>query len=290
MDRDISEARSRAAQAARRAQYSAARAERYERLSREGVVEFRELNARLARSERATRERQLASARIQEAWVERLERSARGDDPAVLPILASAVAECAGVSSLAVTVWASGGTVAALVGTDERSRSAQDLEVVIGSGPAYESARTGTAVRAPAEVLRSRWPDYATHAADLGIYSVSAVPLGFGPLAFGSVAVFDRPFTEQVIDLHRLQTVADAFAEGVLEDLASDGGKQLSGLLTGDRAYLLHNAAGRIAFDEQCDVGSALAMIRARAFAEGTSAVELSRQILDEGLNLSDPG
>ena len=288
-ERDVRAARSRAAEAIRRAQASAARAERFARLAHEGPLALRELHERLARAELATEQRQRASARIQEAWAARLERSThQGRDRADAPTLAAAVADSLGVGSLAITLWTGDGAVAALVGTDERARSAQDLEIVLGTGPAYATATSHEAVRAPDEVLRSRWPEYAAHAADLGIHAVTVVPLGLGPSTAGSLSVFDDDFTEHAIDLAPLQTVADAFLDGIMSELETDPWAHHSSLLAGDRAYLLHNAAGRIAVDERCDTASALAVIRARAFSSGTSAVEIARRILDDGLRLGE--
>lgn len=288
-ERDVRTARSRAAEAIRRAEASAARAERFARLAREGSPVLRELHNRLARAERVTEERHRASARIQEAWAVRLERSARpGRHPVEAPMLASAVADALGVGSMGITLWTGDGAVAALIGTDERARSAQDLEIVLGSGPAYATATSREAVRAPDEVLRSRWPEYAAHAAGLGIRAVTAVPLSLGPSSAGSLSVFDDGFAERAIDLTPLQTVADALIDGIRSELETDPWAHRSSLLAGDRAYLLHNAAGRVSVEERCDTASALAMIRARAFSSGTSAVEVARRILEEGLRLGE--
>jgi hypothetical protein len=125
-------------------------------------------------------------------------------------------------------------------------------------------------------------------AADIGVHSVSVVPLHIGPTSFGSLAVFDDLPLAQAIDLHSLQTVADAFVGSVLPDLVVDPDGRGPGLFTGDRAHVLHNAAGKVAAEEGCDLSSALAMIRARAFADGCASTETARWILEEGLRLGD--
>jgi hypothetical protein len=274
-------ARERAVLALWRAERAASRAERFQRLAVEGLEALRELHAKLADDELRTAERHRTSARIQQAHAARLDQFlAGGQISAELPNVAFAVAEVAGVRSAALTLLATDGAVAALVGTDDLAKAAQDLEVVVGDGPARHAATTLQPVTVDGEELWRRWPEYAGPAALLGVHEVTAVPIHLDDAMLGSLSVFDPGYAKEAIDLRPLQTVAEALVSGVLSDLVagSEAGEQS---MAGDRAYVLHHAAGMVAVERGCDVASALAMIRARAFSEGRSATDVALGIVE---------
>lgn len=284
-------ATSRAMDALVRAGRAERRAERFESLVETGQVALRELNLSLARAERRTAERHLACVRIQEAHAHRLTRMLETrPTESTMPSVVAAATDLIAVESAALTMYAADGALAALVGTDARARAAQDLEFTIGQGPATEAATTHRDVTAFADTLRARWQDYARGAGAIGIHAVTAVNLRIGDDSFGSLAVYDDAFTETTKDLAPLLGVADGLVETILIEVDATHAGQSFGLITGDRAYVLHNAAGVLSVQTGCDVETALMMIRARAWADGTSPIEVARMVLNGEVRLGEGG
>jgi hypothetical protein len=268
------------------------RAERFESLVETGQPALRELNMSLAHAERRTAERHLACVRIQEAHAHRLTRMLETrPTESTMPSVVAAATDLISVKSAALTMYSTNGALAALVGTDARARAAQDLELTIGQGPATEAATTHRDVTASAGTLRARWPDYARGAETIGIHAVTAVDLRIGDDSFGSLAIYDDAFTETTKDLAPLHGVADGLVETILVEVdATHAGQSSFGLITGDRAYVLHNAAGVLSVQTGCDVETALMMIRARAWADGSSPIEVARMVLNGEVRLGEGG
>lgn len=245
----------------------------------------------LARAERRTAERHMACVRIQEVHAHRLTRmlEARATET-TMPSVVTAATDLISVKSAALTMYAADGALAALIGTDDRARAAQDLELTLGQGPATEAATTHRDVTALSWALHDRWPDYARGADAIGIHAVTAVNLRIGDDSFGSLAVYDDAFTDATKDLAPLHGVADALVETILVEVDSTHPDQSFGLITGDRAYVLHNAAGVLSVQTGRDVETALTMIRARAWTDGTSPIEVARMVLNGEVRLGEGG
>ena len=112
------------------------------------------------------------------------------------------------------------------------------------------------------------------------MHAVAAAPLTAAGGCFGSLTVFDPPSNvERVATL--LCTVADALVATAL--LAPNGPEQL---LAGDGRTIVHQASGMVAVQLGCGIEDALALLRARAFAEDVPVADVAQAVVHGRLRL----
>lgn len=168
----------------------------------------------------------------------------------------------------------------AVASSDARAGRAQDLEYVLGEGPMCDVARSGRAVAATGSGLMDRWPHYGRGVLDLGLRAAAAVPLTCEGDQFGVMAVFDEARLPLKADFRRIAT---ALAADVL--LGPDGDPLLYGDI--DVQDVVHQATGMILAQGEVTTTDALALIKARAFREGTTTADIARRIVDSDLRLT---
>jgi hypothetical protein len=269
-------ARRRAAQARERADRAEAVAERHELLAKEPG---REIHAQIAETHRRTAACHRASAQLQEDFARRTAQWDRGHR--TRPRFMTSVAEACGTNSAAVTLVDGGQNQLAIAVSDERSRAAQELEFVLGDGPTRDAASARRPLHAAGRAMEAHWPAYGAGLASLGIASVAALPLPSQNSCMGVLTVFDpQPVPATLADLTE---VAAALSPIVL--LGPDADAGLYGEI--DIRPTVLQATGVLSEQLGRPVPDALALIKARAFAEGISIETIARQIVHGDLNLS---
>ncbi|OON78774.1 GAF and ANTAR domain-containing protein [Streptomyces tsukubensis] len=251
-----------------RAEASVARQERL--LAETGQAVF----AHLAEVQRRSAACHRSSARLQESFARKTEEWERDKGKAQPPRFMTGVAEACGVRSAALVLVGPDQAQLSVAASDEHSRSAQDLEYVLGEGPIRDVAAERTLVLASGEALERRWPRYGPALNSLGIASVAAAPLIVPGGCFGGLAVFDpQPGLVE----------SDAFAEivaalGRLILHGSEADRELYG--GADYRPTVQQAAGMLSVRADCSVTDALALIKARAFTEEVTAEAVARRIV----------
>ncbi|WP_406343795.1 GAF and ANTAR domain-containing protein [Streptomyces sp. NBC_00648] len=262
-------ARRRAALARDRADRAEAAAERHELLA---AKPGREFHTQIARTQRRTAECHRASARLQDSFALRATVWAGGQGPR--PQFMTVVAEACGTGSAAIALLDTGQNQLAVAASDRLSRAAQDLEYVLGEGPGQDAAAGHRPVHVSGPEIEARWPGYGPSLVSLGIASVAAVPLQTQDSCIGSLTAFDpRPAEARPA---RLAEVAEALIRIVLLD--PDADPDLYGGT--DMRATVHQAAGMVSAQVGCSVADALALIKARAFAEDVSPDTIARQVV----------
>lgn len=260
-----------------------------------GSPALRDLHARLAASHERVAEMHTASASLQSSYAAQLQRFLGPNHVnGALPRFLSSVADVIEAGSAAVTLWGREDTVAAAMASDLHARGAQEIELVVGEGPAHAAVLVGGPVAAERDSLVAQWPHFARAVAEIDVHVVAAAPLQLEGAPFGALTVFDPPWPTVGTRLRSLQTVADALAESLGEDLGADlestgepvEGMAASPLLLEDRTAVVHQAAGMVAATAGCDIDSALALIRARAFADDVDCADLGAEIVAGRLQL----
>ncbi|NNN37610.1 GAF domain-containing protein [Streptomyces sp. S3(2020)] len=256
------------------------RAERHETLAAQAPgPKLRDLHLRIAALHRSTAARHATAASLQDRFVARLARWAR-DRRAPRPLFMAGVAEACGAGSAALTLVGATFDQLALAASDEPARAAQELEFLLGEGPARDATRELRPVSAAGRALYDRWPGYGPALAELGIARVAAVPLSLGDTCVGALAVFDP--VPGLVGPDAFMEVAEALTRSVI--LSPDGDPGLDGGVT-VRA-VVHQAAGMLSVQVDRPVGDALELIKAHAFAEGRSAHSVATRILRGELRL----
>ncbi|MFG3143097.1 GAF and ANTAR domain-containing protein [Streptomyces sp. NPDC048243] len=259
----------RAALARERAERELAAAARQDRLAeRTGM----DLHKRLARLHRDSAACQSTAARLQEAYARLLTGAAADGPTATTPGFMASVAEVCGTRGAALSYLAADRSELAVAASDEPARAAQELEFLLGEGPARDAAVAGTAVRASGTELCERWPVYGTALAELGFDEVAAVPLRQHDSCVGSLTVFD-PRSGAT---GSLTEVADALTRTMVLGPQADPGLYGG---TNPRA-VVHQAAGMVSVHAGCAVADALELVKARAFSEGLPVDSVAERIV----------
>lgn len=283
-------ARARANDEFARADRAARIARRHEQLHRDGIPALAHFHEGMARTHRRMEQVHQATAKMHRSFADRLAewKDAVG---AVRPTFVGSVADAVGADSAAVALFGTDLDHALIASSDTTAQVAHDLEFVVGEGPMCEATDGLCAVAAAGAELSARWPQYGPAVAGLGVASVWAVPLTQEHACLGALAVFDPPRTSGPVDLTSFQAVADALTRTLLLDV--QGGDRDNGLVrsplieeANDRR-VVHQAAGIVAVQHNCDLATALALIRARAFAEDQRAATVAARILQGELRLT---
>jgi hypothetical protein len=276
----MASAERKAAVARARSANESSHAERHENLADEAANDGgRDIHLRIAALHRSTAACHLTAARLQDDYAVRLATWA-GRPGTPQPLFMTGVAAACGTSSAALTLVGATLDQLALAASDEPARAAQELEFLLGEGPARDATREIRPVAAAGAALTDSWPGYGPAVTELGIEEVAAVPLSLQGTCVGALAVFDpRP---GLADSDTFTVIAEALTRTMILSPTGD-----PGLYGGaDLRAKVHQAAGMVSVQLDCPVADALELIKARAFAEGTSAHSVAERILQGELRL----
>ncbi|MGW3142678.1 ANTAR domain-containing protein [Streptomyces sp. NPDC001139] len=269
-----------AAAARARSAHEAGRADRHERLARESASPFlRDAHLRIAAVHRSTAACHRTAAELQDAFAGRLMAWAcRPGSPR--PLFMTGVAKACGSSGAALTLVGAEFADLALAASDEPSRAAQELEFLLGEGPARDATSTAGPVTATGDALARRWPGYGPALGELGIAEVAAVPLNLDGSCVGALTVYDP--APGVAGTSAFAEIAEALTRSVILGPAG-----VTDLYEGiDLRARVHQAAGMVSVQLDCPVADALELIRAHAFGEGVPAHRVAERIVEGELRL----
>jgi hypothetical protein len=183
------------------------------------------------------------------------------------------------------------GTVAA---SDGGALQLEELQFTLGQGPCVDASRTVRPVLVPdlAGTSPPTWPQFGAGADAAGIRAVFALPLQVGGIRLGVLDLYrDTAGELSPEELSDALTFADAATQLLLHPQArdTDPGMPLSHALAilDDRAEV-HQATGVVSVRAGVTLAQALALLRARAYAEERPIRDLARDVLDGVVELGD--
>jgi len=267
------------------ARFAADVAARHEALSRAHASNAVS-HARRARIQRRNEACQRAAQKMHRAFAQKLEvwisRCVVVEEER--PRLMSAVAATAGWQAAVVTLGDHVGRDHFVAASDGLARDAHDLEVTLAEGPSWDAA-LGLASSAEGAELTRRWPRYGPALGRLGVCAVAGVPLapGWGGDVRGSLTVIAT--TPPPVRAVPLGDVADALNRTVLRApglVRADGPGPPSLTVFEDDVFRpgLHQAAGMLR--ERCgwSIDDAIALIRARAYADDRCVDDIAQEVV----------
>jgi hypothetical protein len=281
----VAELRQRVRDERLRAAKAAAIAANYERLVDEAPTALRPLRVRMAVLHRRLELRHAESARLQELYADRLHAwGKRVVADLVRPTFIDAVAAAVGCDSTAMTLLGRSGDEALAAASDVTARMAHDAEFMTAEGPAHDVAAVGATVRVGGDELGERWPRFGPIVAELGVRAVVGVPLRQEPGGdVGALCVY-TPEVEVTPDLALSAAhIADALTHTVLNHPGAVADDEIPvGSILDEAAFYdtVNQAAGVVSVRNLCDLDSALAILRARAFADGIPVESLARGVI----------
>jgi GAF domain/ANTAR domain len=197
------------------------------------------------------------------------------------------------VSGVGLALMTDDGPAGTVAASDGGALQLEELQFTLGQGPCVDASRTGRPVLTPelAGAYR-RWPQFAAGADAAGLRAVFAFPLQIGGIRLGVLDLY-RDTTGELSrsDLAHALSFADAATQLLLDLQAQDTAQGLPpphALAVLDDRAEVHQATGVVSVRAGVSLGEALALLRARAYAEGRPIGELARDVLDGVVRLGE--
>jgi hypothetical protein len=190
------------------------------------------------------------------------------------------------VSGVGLALMTDDGPAATVAASDGGALQLEELQFTFGQGPCVDASRTGRPVLTPelAGAYRN-WPQFAAGADAAGVRAVFAFPLQIGGIRLGVLDLY-RGTTGGLShsDLADALSFADAATQLLLDLQAQDSDQGLPpphALAVLDDRAEVHQATGVVSVRAGVSLAQALALLRARAYAEGRPIGDLARDVLD---------
>jgi hypothetical protein len=203
-----------------------------------------------------------------------------------------AAAKLLDAAGVGVSLGASGALDANVLQTVCASEGGQDGETLqfdLGEGPSYTAHRTGWPVQVPDLERDDTWPAFAEAAAGVGLRAVFAFPLRSGSIGLGAMTLYQHVAGELTSEQYADALVVSRFALNLFTSLqAGRPPDELDQVFTDSlsNSVEVHQASGVVSVQLGITVGAALAVLRAHAFAEGSTLAEVATQVVDRRLKL----
>jgi hypothetical protein len=207
------------------------------------------------------------------------------EEPPSGPVEAEAVLAVVSVAGAAIS------TLGGLLGSETVSASddviarVDELQFDLGEGPCWDAVATGRPVLEPD--LRGRpsrtWPAFSPAVAQSNeIAALFAFPLHVGPLRIGAIDMYDvRPRRLADSELVRTVALAADVSRTVLRQAIEESGLEEAPAAARPRSRRrIHQATGFVIAQLDVSAADAELLIRARAFAEGRTMLEVADDIL----------
>ena len=281
----VAELRQRVSDERARADKAAAMAAKYERMVDDAPSSLRPLRIRMAQLHRRLAVRHSESARLQALYADRLEAWARrADSLAGRPTFIEAVAAALGGGSTVMTLLGGTGDPALAAASDPTARMAHDAEFMMAEGPAHDVAAAGEPVRVDASKIQDLWPRFGPAVAALGVRAVVGVPLRQEPGGnIGALCVYTSDVAVEPEVAKTATQIADALTHTVLNHPGAVADDEIPvGSILDEGAYYdtVNQAAGIVSVRNLCDLDAAIAILRAKAFADGLPVEALARRVI----------
>lgn len=212
--------------------------------------------------------------------------ASEGSDKALPVRLCLASQAILGADGAAVTLCYTEATRLTVCATDEIAARLEDLQDVLGEGPGPDAYTTGRMVRAAIDERASRrWPAFSAAArTEVGLAAISAIPIQPGIDVLGVLTLYQLPPRPLAKEPVVAQFVADTFGAALLRDggLTEDMGNG-----PWSSQAKVHQAAGMVIAQLGVGPEDAMALLKAHAYADGTSMAVIAKAVVERRLDFS---
>jgi hypothetical protein len=180
-----------------------------------------------------------------------------------------------------ISVISSRGTPVVVHATDAVSRAVEELQFMVGQGPAVDALATGVPVLAD-DLSRAgaaddgHWAAFRDEADSLGVAALFAFPIVVGSVPLGSLDLYRRtPGTLRPDQVSRGLETVDAMGGSLLASDAPTADDPTAYPMT------VHRAAGMVMVQLGTSIDEALVRLRATAYAESTTVTTVALDVLE---------
>ncbi|MFJ1651863.1 GAF and ANTAR domain-containing protein [Streptomyces sp. NPDC088337] len=186
--------------------------------------------------------------------------------------------------------------------SDPAAARLAEIQATLGDGPSLYAAQAGAPVLASdltAGRDARRWPVFAQQAAEAGVRAVYSVPLGDDAVCVGTLDLYgDAPHELSGRELHTARLVAgvmtlalmslplDEDDEAAEDDDAAVEASWLS--VVAAEQDEVYQAIGMIMAQLGVGADEALALLRAHAFAEGRTALDVAHEVITHRMRFDE--
>ena len=169
--------------------------------------------------------------------------------------------------------------------SDEASTRLMDLEMTLREGPCNDACGGEDAVE-DTDLVNSdtlRWVFYTPQAIEIGARAVFGFPVRIGAVRLGALSLYrDKRGALTYEQASSGYLMASVIGRAILAMQAGASGGSLAAELEREATFdfAIHQAAGMLAVQGSTDVGEALVLLRAHAFATDTPISTLATKVI----------
>jgi GAF domain-containing protein len=181
------------------------------------------------------------------------------------------------------------GTLHYVASSSERMRLIELFELQHDEGPCLDAFHTGTAVHCVLTVdANERWPNFAPHAREVGIRSVSALPMRLRTEVIGALNILStstEPLSGE--DQQVAQALADIATIGILQERALNDALVVTSQLEAalESRIVIEQAKGIVAERSHVDIDTAFELLRGYSRTHNHLLRQTAQEIIDGTLS-----
>jgi GAF domain-containing protein len=180
------------------------------------------------------------------------------------------------------------GTLRYVASSSERMRLIELFELQHEQGPCVDAYRTGVAEHTGmTDDAMTRWPRFAAYARDVGIHSVSALPMRLRTEVIGALNLFStNPEPLGTDDEMVAQALADIATIGILQERAFHDGRIVTAQLEAalESRIAIEQAKGIVAERAHVGIDDAFTMLRGYARSHNRLLSQTAHEIISGDL------
>jgi GAF domain-containing protein len=181
------------------------------------------------------------------------------------------------------------GTLHYVASSSERMRHIELFELQHDEGPCLDAFHTGAAVHCGlTEDANERWPRFAPHAREVGIESVSALPMRLRTEVIGALNILSTsPEPLSAEDQQVAQALADIATIGILQERALNDALVVTSQLEAalESRIVIEQAKGIVAERNHVDIDTAFELLRGYSRTHNHLLRQTAQEIIDGTLS-----
>lgn len=221
----------------------------------------------------------------------RILRALGGGSQDIPARLCEVAVEVTGLTGAGIMVMSGDYPTGSICTTDSVSSLIEDLQYSLGEGPCVDAYNLGAPVLvSDLDGEAARWPAFGYPVVSAGALAVFGFPLLVGAVRVGALNLY-RDRTGHLSDDQHADALAmaDVIANAVLGTQTEGGRVGLSVDIAGsDLHAVVHQAAGMVSVQLDVPIGTALARLRAWAFANELALADAARSVVSRELRFDD--